>query len=137
MSCFLLDTNVLSELRRAERANAGVRRWFAETSSNSLFLSVLTLGEIRTGVEKKRLTDPMQAAVLDTWLRQSALLFKNHLLPVTREIADRWGRIAPGKTVPDVDGLIAATALEHELVVVTRNVRDFRLTGAQTLNPFS
>jgi predicted nucleic acid-binding protein len=133
---FIIDTNVLSELRRKDKMNAGVREWFASVSSYSLFLSVLTLGEIRSGIEKKRLTDEPQAEALETWLQQSMLLFGTQILPITRNIANRWGHIAPGKQVPDVDGLIAATALEHGLVVVTRNLKDFKLTGARTLNPF-
>jgi toxin FitB len=137
MSCFIIDTNVVSELRRRERMNAGVRQWFAGVPSKSLFLSVLTLGEIRSGIEKKRLQDEAQAVNLEMWLQQSLLLFGNHILPITQSISNRWGHIAPGKAVPDIDGLIAATALEHDLVVVTRNLKDFKPTGAKTLNPFS
>jgi hypothetical protein len=134
---FVLDTNAVSELRKLERMNRGVREWFGATSPNDLFLSVITVGEIRKGVEEKRLSDPAQAEVLDRWMARTLTLFAAHMLPVTKDIADRWGALCPGQPLSPADGLIAATALMHGMTVVTRNVADFKRSGAQVLNPWT
>ena len=131
-----MDTNVLSELKKQDNADEKVRRWFSITPGNNIFLSVLTLGEIRGGIEKKRLKDPVQADHMERWMRKSVTLFRGQILPITQTIANRWGALCPGQSLPDVDGLIAATALEHGMIVVTRNVRDFERTGAEFLNPW-
>ena len=111
--------------------------WFASVSSERLFLSVLSLGEIRRGVELLRMRDLQRAALLEEWLSGLERDFQERILPVTSEIADLWGRMGIPDPVPVVDGLIAATARAHGLTVVTRNVADFERTGAPVLNPFS
>lgn len=136
MRFYLIDTNVLSELKKKDQADEKVRRWFAVTPANSIFLSVMTVGEIRAGIEKQRLKDPVQAEHLERWMRKSLALFRGHILPITQSVANRWGTICPGQSFPDVDGLIAATALEHGLIVVTRNVKDFERAGVLYLNPW-
>ena len=136
MRGFLLDTNVLSELRKGERAHAGVRAWVAAQHADGLFISVLTLAEIRDGIERLRPRDPQQAARLEVWLEETITHFAARILPVTPEIADRWGRlsVSAGQPLPDFDRLIAATALVHGLDLVTRNIRDFARTGVTVVN---
>ena len=133
---YLLDTCVVSEIRKKERMDSKVATWFFSVPSNNLFLSVLTIGEIRRGVEEKRLTDPVQADHLDRWMEKTKGIFLHHTLPIATSIADRWGRLCIGQRLPMVDGYIAATALEHDLTVVTRNTADFARSGCKLLNPW-
>ncbi len=137
MSGFLLDTNILSELRKGNRCDGGVRKWFAETEAEDLFVSVLVLGEIRRGIEHIRLRDPTQAQALEKWLRWITTDFAERLLPVDETVADRWGRLGLRQPVPLLDALLAATALVHDLVVVSRDEHGFRSTGVLVVNPFS
>lgn len=134
---FLVDTNVLSEVRKRDRADHGVRRWFAATSEDSLFLSVLVLGEIRAGIEKKRRRDPDSARHLEAWLNGLELTFSDRLLPVDAAVADAWGRLNALRPLPVTDGLLAATALVHNLTLVTRNTDDYARTRVSLLNPFA
>lgn len=131
---FLLDTNVLSELRKPA-ADRKVRAWFRDLTAD-LYTSVLVVGEIRRGVELKRRRDPAAAKVYDRWLEELLQSYAENILPVTPAIALRWGSLCLDQPVPVVDGLLAATALEHGLTLVTRNTRDLERTGAQVLNPF-
>lgn len=135
---FLLDTNVVSELRKGPRAHARVRRWFDTVDATALWLSVLSLGEIRRGIENVRRRDATAANQLDRWLDRLEHDSRDRVLAVTIAIADAWGAL-DARTGPlaVVDGLLAATALTHELVLVTRNVRDFRRTGVDVLDPWS
>jgi len=137
MSGFLLDTNILSELRKQDRCDARVRKWFAETVAEDLFVSVLVLGEIRQGIERVRLRDRSQAQALEKWLRWISTEFADRLLPVDERVADQWGRLGLQQPVPLLDALLAATALVHDLTLVTRNVDDVARTGVKVLNPFS
>jgi toxin FitB len=136
---FLVDTNVISEFVKPQ-PNPRVIRWLEVADPELLFASVVTLGEIRLGVEDLPLGKRRTA--LEEWLEQGLPeWFESHLLPVTKTIADRWGRLTieakkKGISVTTVDGLIAATALEHNLAVVTRNVKDFAETGATIVNPW-
>ena len=136
MRC-LVDTNVISELRKGERANRGVMTWFEGSVDRDLYLSVLTAGELRRGIETIRRRDPRAAATLDRWLRSVVRDFAERLLPVDRRVAEEWGRLNAVVTRPVVDGLLAATAAAHNLVLVTRNIRDMADTGVELLNPFS
>ena len=132
---WLVDTNVLSELRKRERADAGVRAWFASAADDDVFTSVLVLGELRRGIESLRRRDPSGAMALEQWLARLAAGFADRVLPVDAEIADRWGSLNVPDPVPTVDGLLAATALVHDMVLVTRNTRDVERTGVRLLNP--
>ena len=132
----MIDTNVLSELSRP-RPDERVAAWLRDTPSASKFVSVLTFGEIRRGVERERLRDVRRAAKLERWLTDLVEAFGSRMLPVDATTADRWGRFSVSSPVPAVDALIAATALAHGLTVVTRNVRDFERCGVATINPFS
>ena len=131
----LLDTVVLSELRKA-RPNAGVVSFIEAQAADALFLSVLTLGEIEAGIEKQRMAAPEFAEELNQWLTVMELQFAQCILPVTPAIAKLWGRLCVQTGNKGVDNLIAATALCHNLTVVTRNVKDFAPTGVRVLNPY-
>ncbi len=140
MSGFLLDTNVVSEIARPH-ADANVVRWVDATDESLLFLSVLTLGEIRNGIE--RLRSGRRRGQLESWLQvELRARFRDRILPIDDEIAQRWGALAAaasaqGRPVPVIDGLLAATALHHNLTLVTRNESDVAGTGVPTLNPWS
>jgi predicted nucleic acid-binding protein len=137
---FLLDTNVVSELVKP-RPDDHVLRWIEETDESILFLTVLTLGEIRKGMH--RLRAGRRRGRLESWLQVDLpSRFQDRILPIDAAIADRWGRIsaiatAKGKPVPVIDGLLAATAIHHNLTLVTRNSSDVSGTGVATLNPWS
>ena len=133
---YLLDTNILSELRKP-CMDPGVGLWFQGVGGDQLFVSVMVLGEIRAGVERLRPRDPVQADGFDRWLGSVSGQFAGRILPVTPEVADRWGRLNSPNPLPVVDGILAATALVHGLTLVTRNTRDVRRTGVAILNPFN
>ena len=133
----MIDTNVLSELRKGKNANVGVRNWFETISDDQLYISVLTLGEIRQGIEQIKRRDVQAAAALEVWLTQIKAESMNLVLPVTQEITDRWGIINVPDKMPAIDGLLAATALIHDLTLVTRNIRDVERSGVKLFNPFN
>jgi toxin FitB len=133
---WLIDTNVLSELRKGERADPGVRAWFADADERGLFTSVLVLGEIRRGIEVIRRRDLPSALALEQWLRRLVETYAERVLPVDARVADCWGTLGLTQPVPAVDGLLAATALVHDLTLVTRNVRGVQATGVPSLDPF-
>ena len=136
MSGYLLDTNVISEARKRQRANPKVLTWLETVEDSELFLSVLVLGEIRKGVEQVRTTDPSKARALERWLNGLVRIFGDRLLPIDGAVADRWGRLSTSRPLSTVDGLLAATALVHEMTLVTRNVQHMTHSGAKLLNPF-
>jgi predicted nucleic acid-binding protein len=131
-----VDTDVLSDLRKGARANRGVRRWFAETDGRDLFTSVLVLGEIRRGIELIRRRDETAAIALEHWLARLSERFSNRVFPIDAVIADRWGALNVPSPLPMVDGLLVATALVHDLTLVTRNVRGLDRTGVRLHDPF-
>lgn len=133
---WLLDTNVVSELRRPNLCHPSVMRWARHTIEDKHFVSVITLGEIRKGVEVRRLKDAAGAELLADWLETVRHQYGRCILKVTEAIADRWGTLCPGQNLPDADGLIAATALECNFRLATRNVKDFQNTGVQLFNPW-
>ena len=131
----LLDTVVLSELRKP-RPSPAVVRWLSGQRESELFLSVVSLGEIERGIEKKRSSDPAFAAILERWLDDLVNLYGDRILPVTPAIARRWGSLSARIGNDSADLLIAATAITHGLKVATRNVRHFAPTGVSVVNPF-
>jgi toxin FitB len=133
---FLLDTNVVSELRKGSRADAGVLEWMSSAEDEALFLSVVVAGELRQGVERLRLRDPAQAERLDHWLRALIDDYADRLLPVDLRVAELWGRLNVPNPISAVDGLLAATAMVYDLTLVTRNVRDVERTGVRVHDPF-
>jgi predicted nucleic acid-binding protein len=133
---YLLDTNVVSELAK-RRPALPVVSWVETIPGTALHLSVITLGEIRHGVEALR--DGRRKERLRLWLeKEIPAWFEDRLLPVSTSVADRWGRLLAevGRSIPAVDSLLAATALHHELRFVTRNVKDFRFPGLEVVNPW-
>jgi predicted nucleic acid-binding protein len=134
---WLVDTNVLSELRKGDRANVGVLAWFTEARDEDLFTSVLVLGEVRRGIESLRRRDVPSALAIEQWLARLTTTFADRVLAVDARVADRWGMLNVPDPVPTVDGLLAATALVHNLVLVTRNGRDVASTGVRLIDPYS
>lgn len=134
---YLLDTNVISELRKGKRADANVRAWFDGLADDEVFLSALTISEIRRGVEKVRRRDPDSAVALDSWLARLGEAHRERILPVDRTIAEEWGRMNVPDPIPVVDGLLAATAKVAGLTFATRNVADVEGSGVELIDPFS
>ena len=132
---FLLDTVVLSELRKAKPSRKVVR-WIKAQKTESLFISVVSIGEIERGIERARKSDAVFAAELEHWLETLLSLYADRLLPVTANAARLWGKLSARLGHDGADVLIAATALSHGATVVTRNVKHFAPTGVQVLNPF-
>jgi predicted nucleic acid-binding protein len=133
---YLVDTNVLSELRKGERCAPSVRAWFEAVEDAQLFSSVLVLGELQRGADRLRRRDARAARALDRWLAGLTKTFAQRILPVTLPIAKLWGSFGVPDPISTVDGLLAATAVHHDLVLVTRNVNDVERTGVEYLNPF-
>jgi len=131
----LLDTLVLSELRKA-RPNAGLVAYLANQAEDAVFLSALSVGEIEAGIERQRSVNPAFANELAQWLATLELQFARSILPVTPAIARLWGRLCVQTGNKGIDNLIAATALCHNLTVVTRNVKHFEPSGVRVLDPF-
>lgn len=132
---FLLDTVIVSELRKRQ-ADRGVLGWVSVQQESQLYLSVVTLGEIERGIEKRRKADPVFADELAAWLESLVHLYADRILPVTPSVARRWGRLSAQIGHESADLLIAATALSHGLTVVTRNTAHFAPTGVGLINPF-
>lgn len=134
---FLIDTNIISEVRKGSRCDANVAAWYASINEDDLYLSVLVLGEIRKGIELARPRDSAKAQALEDWLAVVDAAFGERILPIDRGVADCWGRMSGQRPVSTVDGLLAATARVHRLTLVTRNEADVAGLGADVLNPFN
>lgn len=133
---YLLDTNVVSELRKRS-PDPSLLAWYEDVPSRELFLSVLTLGEIRLGVERLRRKDLAQAESLDRWLSGLSQAYSDRIVPVDAAAADAWARLSVPDPLPVVDGLLAATAHVRNWTLVTRNTGDLARAGVQLLNPFA
>jgi toxin FitB len=133
---FLIDTVTLSELRRRER-DPTVVAWFERQRTTDLFLSVISIGEIERGIARQRAVDPGFADALAAWLDRVLTLYGERVVPFDLRTARRWGALSAVLGNDSADLMIAATALEHGLTVVTRNVSDFGPTGVTVLDPFS
>ncbi|MPZ30459.1 MAG: PIN domain-containing protein [Rhodospirillales bacterium] len=133
---YLIDTNIISEVREGSRCDANVTKWYASIADDDLFLSTLVLGEIRKGVELARPRDSGKAAALERWLQEVEAAFAGRVLGIDNAVADQWGRMSAIRPIPVIDGLLAATALANGLTLVTRNDRDVAGLGAAVLNPF-
>lgn len=133
---FLLDTNVISELRKRRRNDSKVQVWLSSVPSDDLFTSVIVIGEIRRGIEKIRPADPVFASRLELWLHALQSDYQGRLLSITEEIAEFWGTLCPNDPLPEPDGLIAATALYHGMTLVTRNVEHVQRSGVNLLDPW-
>ena len=132
-----IDTNVVSELRKGSRCNSAVREWFGALDEADAYLSVLVVGEIERGIERIRKRDPKSAARLRRWLSGLCTQFEDRILPVTLPIARTWGKMGGPNPIPTVDGLLAATAHVHGLILATRKVRQVEALDIEWLNPFT
>jgi predicted nucleic acid-binding protein len=130
---YLVDTNVVSEARRG---TAEAISWLRSVEPSTVYLSVITLGEVMRGIALKRRSDPQSAAHLEEWLRKLRHDHSSRILPITDQIAVEWGRLAALRPRGEADGLIAATAIVHDLIVVTRNTKDFDDTGVSIVDPW-
>jgi toxin FitB len=130
---YLIDTNIISEIRKGRRCDPNVAAWYASLDDSDIYLSVLVLGEIRKGIERARQHDPSRARTLEIWLSTIRHSFADHVLPIDPLVADEWGRMGAKRPVPSVDALLAATAKVHRMTLATRNVADL---GADVVNPF-
>lgn len=133
---FLLDTNILSELRKGERCDSNVSKWAAKESGQSHYICVLSLGEIRKGIELLRKKSPTDCIQFEVWLQKLQSDYANCTISVTNEIAGRWGELSALRPLPVIDSLLAATAIEHGLTLATRNTKDFDGLKISIVNPF-
>ncbi|MCC6007227.1 MAG: type II toxin-antitoxin system VapC family toxin [Rhodobacteraceae bacterium] len=133
---FLIDTNIISELRKGARCDPGVATWWSSVAEEDLWLSALVLGGIRKGVELARRRDPGKAAALEAWLGEVVSGFGDRVLPIDTAVAEEWGRMSAARPAPVIDALLAATAKVNGLTLVTRNTADVAGLGAELLNPF-
>ena len=133
---YLIDTNIISEIRKGVRCDTRVSAWYASVADDDLFLSTLVLGEVRKGVELARRRDASKAVALERWLQDVETAFDGRVLGIDNAVSDQWGRMSAIRPVPIIDGLLAATALVNGLTLVTRNDRDVSGLGAKVLNPF-
>lgn len=134
---YLLDTNVVSELRKGRRADRGVREWFDGVTTDDLALSVLVLGEIRLGILRLRQRDPASADHLAAWLMRVERAYEGRMLAVDERVAETWAELNLTRSLPVIDSLLAATARLHGLTLVTRNVADLDGLAVSMLDPFS
>jgi hypothetical protein len=132
---YLLDTNVLSETRKT-RADSGVIAFLSAADASGLFVSVLTMGELRKGVAAKRRVDPAAADRLDAWVDGIETHFADRMLPIDGAAARLWGELSAGRSMPVIDTLIAATAISRGLTLVSRNTRDLESTGVPLVDPW-
>ena len=133
---YLLDTNVVSEIRKQDRADAGVREWLAGVRGDDLALSVLVLGEIRLGILRLTRRDPEAAGHLTAWLGRVERSYRGRVLGVDEPVVEVWARLNVERSRSVVDSLLGATAIVHGLTLVTRNVDDLEGTDVPMLNPF-
>jgi len=132
---YLFDTMVLSELRKKDR-NPGVTAWLADKHDSEVFISVVSIGEIAKGIAQKGKHDKVFAKTLEQWLDKLLLLYSERILHVDIPIAKRWGELSVQAHNAGADILLAATALEHNLRIVTRNEKHFSITGVKIINPW-
>ncbi|MBI2961957.1 MAG: type II toxin-antitoxin system VapC family toxin [Betaproteobacteria bacterium] len=133
---YLLDTNVIAEIRKGSRANASVRSWLNALDPEAILLSVVTIGEIRRGIESVRRRDAAAARSLERWLRRVLTDQGDRILAMDLPVAEEWGRLNVPDPLPVIDGILAATARVHGLTLATRNVKDVARSGVDLVNPF-
>lgn len=133
---YLLDTNLVSEVRKGERADVRVLRWLSKTDERDLYISVLVVGEIRQGIERLQARDPEQAAVFEDWLTELRGRYADRILEIGLADAELWGRMNAPDPLPAADSLMAAQARNRDMVLVSANTRDFERTRVELLNPF-
>ncbi|MGA0594512.1 type II toxin-antitoxin system VapC family toxin [Enterovirga sp. CN4-39] len=134
---FLIDTNVISEVRKGSRCDPHVSGWWASVEDADLALSTLVVGELRKGVDLARRSDPAKAEALEIWLDKVQAAFSGTIIPIDLDAAREWGRMSAIRPVPVVDCLLAASAKARGLTLVTRNEAHVRDLGVEVLNPFA
>ncbi len=134
---FLLDTNVIFEIRKRDRAHPNVAQWVSQTPVKAIGTSVVVLVEIRRGIELKRRNDREQAEAFDRWFAQMRTRLGDRVLPIDEPVAEAWAFMSVPDPLPLIDGLLAATAKVHGLTLVTRNIADVARTGVSILDPFA
>lgn len=134
---YLVDTNVISELRKGEQADSAPRSWFAAVGDDEIFLSVLTIGKIRQGIESIRRRDQEAATALDSWLSRIHDAYADRIIGVDRAVAEEWGRMNVPNPLPVIDGLLAATAKVTGLTLATRNIADVLHADIDLVDPFA
>jgi predicted nucleic acid-binding protein len=132
---YLLDTNVVSELRKRD-PDPHVVAWYGKVTSAEIFVSALTIGEIRQGIERLRRKDGARADLLEQWLRGLRASYGDHIINVDADVAEEWGRLNVPDPLPVIDGLLAASAKIRGWTLVTRNTADIACSGVALLNPF-
>jgi predicted nucleic acid-binding protein len=132
---YLLDTNVISEIRK-RHPDPHVLAWWGTVTSADVFISALTIGEIRLGIERLRRKDSVQAGLLEQWLHGLRAIYQDHIINIDAGIAEEWGHLNVPDPLPVIDGLLAATARAWGLILVTRNVADLARSDVRALNPF-
>ena len=133
---YLIDTNIISEIRKGDRCHPQVSAWWQGVAESDLYLSVLVIGEVRKGIELARRQDPQKAAALERWAGEVVDGFSARILDVTADVADEWGRMGALRPVAVTDALLAATAKVHGLRLATRNEEDVKGLGVEIFNPF-
>lgn len=133
---YLIDTNIISEVRKGRRCDPNVASWYEKIEDASLYLSVLVIGEIRKGIERVRQRDRAQANAIENWLAAVDTAFGERILPVDRAVANEWGRLNVQRPLPVIDGLLAATAKIHHMTLVTRDTVGIADLEVSILNPF-
>ena len=133
---YLIDTNIISEVRKGRRCDPNVASWYEKIDDASLYLSVLVIGEIRKGIERMRPKDTVQGDAIENWLVAVDKAFGERILPIDRAVANEWGRLNASRTLPVIDGLLAATAKIHRMTLVTRNTAEIADLDVHILNPF-
>ena len=133
---YLIDTNVISEFRKKRRADSNVLRWVDSTLPSEHFTSVLVIGEIRHGIELLRRRDNRQALAMEDWMNGMIARYDGRILTVDRRVADAWGRLGIPDPVPEIDGILAATAMVHGLTLVSRDNALLSLRSVRCINPF-
>jgi hypothetical protein len=134
---YLIDTNIISEIRKNLRCDRNVAAWYASIKDEELYLSVLVAGEIRKGIELARRRDAAKAIALERWLKAVDIAFGDRILPIDRAVTEEWGSMSAQRPIPVIDGLLAATAKVRDMTFVTRNAAHVAELGAEVLNPFN
>ena len=134
---YLIDTNIIAEVRKGNKCDPSVAKWYEKIEDASLYLSVLVIGEIRKGIDRVRSNDNAQANAIENWLLAVDRAFGERILPIDRAVANEWGRLNANRPLPVIEGLLAATAKIHRMTLVTRNIADIADLDVHILNPFA
>jgi toxin FitB len=133
---YLIDTNIISEVRKGARCDRDVAAWFESIADADIYLSVLVVGEIRKGIERARPNNPVQASALEQWLTELVRSFTERIMPIDQAVADEWGRMSAKRSLSTIDALLAATAKVNRMTLATRNISDVVNLGVRVLDPF-